>query len=84
MPGITTLEDCADGCSSHPDCKSYVFGFGLKCFYKSTDDSSLLGSGDCDCGPISTCYYSKWVYTKPAGDPPAGDLPAATGPPGLW
>ena len=76
------MEDCADGCSAHPDCKAFVLGYWAKppaCYYKSVADSSALVSVDSDSGPISTCYYTKWVKTMPAagGPPAAGDPPAA-------
>ena len=76
------MEDCADGCSAHPDCKAFVLGYWQNppvCFYKSVADSSALVSENSDSGPISTCYYTKWVKTMPAA---AGDPPAAGGPAG--
>ena len=58
-PGITKLEDCVDGCSSHPKCKGYVFANGNTCYYKSRDDIPLNSWPEAVSGSINTCYYTK-------------------------
>ena len=64
-PGITTLEDCADGCSAHPECKAFVLFYGNTCHYKSSDDIPLVPLGVAVSGSINTCYYTKIVQDGP-------------------
>ena len=73
------MEDCADGCSAHPDCKAFVLGYWEDppaCYLKSVADSNALivasAPWTADSGLISTCYYSKWVKIMPAAENAAG------------
>ena len=57
--GISKIEDCADGCSLHPECKAYVFFSNGDCYFKSTDDIPLVNASDSNSGSLNTCYYTK-------------------------
>ena len=66
IPGIHTLEDCADRCLQHSlelehekPCKAFVLVYAM-CFFKSTDNSALLvNHPDYTSGLINTCWHMK-------------------------
>ena len=76
-PGISTLEDCADGCSSHPLCKAFVFVYGINCHFKTRDDIPLAPLEDCISGAINTCYYTNIQENGQAGGSEQGLTPAS-------
>ena len=66
IPGVHTLEDCADRCLQHSleghekPCQAFVFGWGAKCYFKDADDPNILQNASFyTSGPISTCWHSK-------------------------
>ena len=70
IPGIHTLEDCADRCLQHSleldherPCKAFVFGTWCNppcCYFKDTDNSDILRDvPGATSGPINTCWHMK-------------------------
>ena len=59
IKGITKIEDCANGCSLHPECKAYVFYSNGDCYFKSSDDIPLVDDPDTKSGSLNQCSHAK-------------------------
>ena len=58
IKGITKIEDCANGCSLHPECKAYVFHSNGDCYFKSRDDIPLVDDPDTKSGSLNLCSHA--------------------------
>ena len=57
--GTSNIEDCADACSLHPECKAYVFLSNGHCYFKSSNEIPLVDASISKSGSLNNCIYTK-------------------------
>ena len=77
VPGVHTLEDCADRCLQYnlgghdKPCKAFVLGDWCDpkcCYLKDTDSEAILADGKgSTAGPISTCWHKTYQCVAKEG-----------------